>query len=318
MHKEHKTKLISVVSPCFNEEDNLLNCYETIRRIFEKDLPEYEYEHVFSDNGSTDKTPDLLRALAAADPRVKVILNARNFGPFRSMFNALGRTSGDAVVTFMPVDLQDPPSLLPEFVRLWESGYEIVAGARTTREESWLLRKSRSLFYRLANTLADFEIPEKVGEYQLIDRKVADAVLQYKDQYPFLRGMIASVGFKRVIVPYAWLKRERGRSKLNLFMLFDQAINGVFSFTSAPMRACSMLGIFMAGGCILYAVGVTISYLVEPPVAPRGTTTMIVSIFFLSGLQLLFIGVLGEYVTSIHRQVRSGPMVVERETIDFC
>ncbi|HYG27101.1 MAG TPA: glycosyltransferase family 2 protein [Caulobacteraceae bacterium] len=310
-------RLISIVSPCFNEEDNLQTCYETVRGIFETELGAYDYEHVFSDNGSTDRTPELLRALAASDPRVKVIFNARNFGPFRSMFNGLRRTSGDAVVTFLPLDLQDPPSLLPEFVRLWEGGYDIVAGSRITREEGWMLRKSRSLFYRIVNTLADFEIPEKVGEFQLIDRKVANAVLQYKDQYPFLRGMIASVGFKRVIVPYNWTKRDRGRSKLNLFMLIDQAVNGIFSFTSVPMRACSILGMLMAATCVLYALAVVVSYFFNPNMAPRGIVTLIVSLFFLSGVQLLFIGVLGEYVTAIHKQVRGGPVVVERETLNF-
>jgi len=310
-------KLISIVSPCLNEEDSLLSCHEAVRAIFADELPGYDYEHIFADNGSTDATPQMLRDLAAGDPRVKVILNARNFGPFRSMFNALRHSSGDAVLTFLPIDLQDPPSLLPEFVRLWESGYEIVAGARKTREEPWMMRKSRSLFYRIANALAEFEIPEKVGEFQLIDRKVADAVLQYRDNYPFLRGMIASVGFRRIIVPYAWKRRERGRSRLNLFMLADQAVNGIFSFTSAPMRFCSILGAVMAFFCVAYSTGVTVAYLAGLVAAPRGTLTLIVSLFFLSGVQLLFMGVLGEYVTAMHRNLRGGAMVVERQTINF-
>lgn len=310
-------KLISIVSPCLNEEDSLQDCYDAVRTLFASELPGYDYEHIFADNGSTDSTPELLRALAAADPRVKVILNARNFGPFRSMFNALRHSKGDAVVTFLPIDLQDPPELLPEFVRLWESGYEIVAGARTIREESRLMSGMRSLFYRIANRLADFEIPEKVGEFQLIDRKVANAVLEYRDLYPFLRGMIASVGFRRIIVPYNWKRRERGRSRLNLFMLIDQAINGIFSFTSTPMRICTIAGFSIAVPAILYAIGVIIAYLCGLTEAPRGIITLIVSLFFLSGTQLLFIGVLGEYVMTIHRQVRGGPMVVERETINF-
>jgi len=310
-------KMISIVSPCFNEEDNLTHCHETIATIMAEHLPDYAYEHVFADNGSTDRTPEMLRELAARDPHVKVILNARNFGPFRSMFNALRHTRGDAVITFMPVDLQDPPALIPEFVKLWESGYEIVAGARVTREEGWMMRKSRSLFYRIVNTLADFEVPEKVGEFQLIDRKVADAVLSYRDHYPFLRGMIASVGFRRVIVPYTWVKREHGRSKLNLAMLVDQAINGIFSYASVPMRACTIAGLIISGLCIAYAFGVAVAWLFGVAGAPRGIVTLIVSVFFLSAVQLLFIGVLGEYVTSIHKQVRGGPIVVERETINI-
>lgn len=310
-------KKISIVSPCLNEEESLQKCYEAVRSMFQTELPEYDYEHIFSDNASSDATPEILRRLAAEDFRVKVILNARNFGPFRSMFNGLRHATGDGVITFLPIDLQDPPSLIPDFVRLWEAGYEIVAGARVTREEPWLLKKSRSLFYRIANKLAEFEIPEKVGEFQLIDRKVADAVLQYRDQYPFLRGMIASVGFKRVVVPYNWKKREKGRSRLNLFMLFDQAINGIFSFTSAPMRACSAIGILISLLCVLYSVGVVIAALTGMISAPPGTITLIVALFFLSGLQLLFLGMLGEYVTSIHRQSRGGALVVERETLNF-
>lgn len=312
-----RRKLISIVSPCLNEEANLAACHAAVVSIFEKELPDYDFELIFCDNDSSDSTPAMLRALAAQDPRVKVILNSRNFGPFRSMFNGLRRSRGDAVVTFLPVDLQDPPSLIPEFVRLWESGYEVVAGARTVREEPWLLRTSRSLFYRIANGLADFEIPEKVGEFQLIDRKVADAVLSYRDTYPFLRGMIASVGFRRVIVPYVWTRRERGRSRLNLFMLIDQALNGIFSFTSAPMRACSLFGVIVSAICILYAVGVAIAWGTGFATAPRGTITLIVSLFFLSGVQMLFLGILGEFVTTIHRQSRGGPVVVERETLNL-
>ena len=311
------TKLISIVSPCLNEEQSLRQCYEAVRDVFATELPGYDYEHIFSDNASTDATPEMLRQLAAEDSRVKVILNARNFGPFRSMFNGLRHSSGDAVVTFLPIDLQDPPSLVPEFVKLWESGYEIVAGARVTREEPWMMRKARSLFYRLANKLADFEIPEKVGEFQLIDRKVADAVLQYRDHYPFLRGMIASVGFRRVIVPYTWKKREHGRSRLNLLMLTDQAVNGIFSFTSAPMRACTLAGVLISTLCIVYAVTVALASLFGLTDAPRGIITLIVSLFFLSGVQMLFTGILGEYVSSIHRQVRGGSIVVERETLNL-
>lgn len=310
-------KTISVISPCYNEEDSLLNCYDAVRSVFEASLKDYNYEHIFSDNGSTDGTPMLLRDLAGRDDRVKVILNSRNFGPFRSMFNALRHAGGDAVITFLPIDLQDPPDLIPEFVHLWESGYEIVAGARVTREEAWLLKTSRSLFYHIVNRLADFEIPEKVGEFQLIDRKVADAVLQYRDYYPFLRGMIASVGFRRVVVPYNWKKRERGRSRLTLLMLADQAANGIFSFTSVPMRICSALGFVISLASIVYSVAVTIAALFDLTSAPPGIITLIVALFFMSGLQLLFLGVLGEYVTSIHRQAKGGPMVVERETLNI-
>jgi len=207
--------------------------------------------------------------------------------------------------------------MIPEFVRLWESGYEIVAGARTTRAESWTMRKTRSLFYRITNKMADFEIPEKVGEFQLIDRRVADAVLEYRDLYPYLRGLIASVGFKRVIVPYHWQQRKIGKSRLSFLSLIDQAMNGIFAFSSLPMRVCTVSGILLAGSSILYALVVVGAYVLGMISAPQGIPTLIVAVFFFSGVQLTFTGILGEYILTIHRQVRGGPLVVERETINI-
>ncbi len=310
-------KKISVVSPCYNEEDNVAACYMAVKAIFARDLPGYAYEHVFVDNCSEDRTVEILRGIAADDPAVKVVVNARNFGVFRSTFNGLRHATGDAILVMLPVDLQDPPELIPDFVRLWESGYDVVAGARSTREETFVLRTSRKIFYRIVNALSDFELSPDVGEFQLIDRKVLEAVLQHHDHYPYIRGIIASVGFKRVIVPYVWKARKRGVSKHNLFMLVDQAMNAIFAFTKAPMRFCTFAGIGIAAFCILFSLLSVVAYLFGIGVGPRGTTTMIVAIFFLSGIQLLFIGMLGEYITSIHNQVRGGPMVIENELINI-
>lgn len=310
-------KTISIISPAFNEEGNVRACHEAVRALFDGPLKGYRREHIFADNGSADATPDLLREIATADPDVRVILNARNFGPSRSTYNALKAATGDAVVVFLPVDLQDPPEVIVEFVRLWESGVEIVAGARATREESFILRLARGIFYRLINRLSDIDLPIDVGEFQLIDRKVWEAVVQRDDHFPYIRGIIASVGFRRVIVPYQWKARKTGISKNNFARLVDEALNGIFSFTSVPMRLCTYVGFALASLCFIYAVGGTIYYFFDPNAAPRGTTTLIIGLFFLSGVQLAFIGMLGEYVTSIHRQVRRGPVVVERERINF-
>ena len=161
-------KKISVVSPFYNEEDNVETCYETVKEIFERDLPGYAREHIFIDNSSSDRTVEILKAIAARDPAVKIVVNARNFGVFRSTFNGLRHATGDATLVMLPVDLQDPAELLPEFVKLWESGYEIVAGARSTREETFALRTSRKIFYRLGNALSDFELWPDWGEFNLI------------------------------------------------------------------------------------------------------------------------------------------------------
>jgi glycosyltransferase involved in cell wall biosynthesis len=307
---------VTIVSPCFNEEDNVAQCHETVRAIFAEHLPGYEREHVFVDNASADRTVEILRGIAAADPAVRVVVNARNFGVFRSTFNGLRHATGDAILVMLPVDLQDPPELIPDFVKLWEQGYEVVAGARSTREETFALRSSRKIFYRIVNALSDFELSPDVGEFQLIDRKVLNAVLAHNDHYPYIRGIIASVGFKRIIIPYTWRARKRGVSKHNLFMLVDQALNAIFAFTKAPLRFCTFAGIGIAAICILFSLVSVVLYLLGFGDAPRGTTTMIVSLFFLSGIQLLFIGMLGEYITAIHNQVRGGPSVIEREVIN--
>jgi len=310
-------KTISVVSPCYNEEDNVAVCYETIKSIFAEKLPGYRCEHIFADNASSDGTVDVLRAIAAEDSNVKVIVNARNFGVFRSTFNGLRYATGDAVVVMLPVDLQDPPEIIPEFVSLWESGYDVVAGARDTREEGLTLRTARRIFYLVINRLSDVELEPNVGEFQLIDRRVLTAVLAHKDHYPYIRGIIASCGFRRIILPYTWRARKHGLTKHNMGALTDQALNAIFAFSRAPMRFCTLSGLVIAIACILFSLFSVIAYIIFPDQVPRGTTTIIVSLFFLSGVQLLFIGMLGEYITSIHNQVRGGPLVVERDRVNI-
>lgn len=310
-------KKITVVSPCYNEEDNVETCYETVKAIFDRDLPGYEREHIFVDNASSDRTVEILRAIAAKDPSVKVVVNARNFGVYRSTFNGLRHSTGDATLCMLPVDLQDPPEHLPEFVKLWEAGYDVVAGARSTREEGFMLRTARKAFYRIVNALSDFELSPDVGEFQLVDRKVLDAVLSHNDHYPYIRGIIASVGFRKVIIPYTWKARKRGVSKHNLMMLIDQALNAIFAFTKAPMRFCTFVGVGIAVLSILFSVFSVFAWFMGLGDAPRGTTTIIVALFFLSGIQLLFIGMLGEYITAIHNQVRGGPTVIESELINI-
>ena len=312
-------KTISIVTPCFNEADNVKACRDAVAALFAPGAPldGYGREHIFADNDSSDGTQDILRTLAASDPSMKVILNARNYGPFRSNFNALRAATGDAVVVFLPADLQDPAEMIPEFVKLWESGVEVVAGAPHHPHESPAPRRGRPPINPTEPRPSDIDIPLNVGEFQLLDRKVWEAVVSHDDHYPYIRGIIASVGFRRAIVPYTWAARRSGISKNNLPRLIDQALNGIFSFTNAPMRLCTFAGVTMAALCILYAIASVGLYIARPDLAPRGTMTLIVALFFLSGLQLAFMGILGEYVTSIHAQVRKRPLVVERERINM-
>ena len=311
-------KVISIVSPCYNEEDNVRQCYEAVRVVFEKELPDYDFEHIFADNGSKDETVRVLRELAATDKRVKVIVNSRNYGPFRSAFNAILRASGDAVIPMLAVDLQDPPELIPTFVKKWNEGYQVVAGCRKTRREPFLLRHVRRLYYRVVNTLADFSIPHDVGEFQLIDRVIVEGLRRFDDHYPYIRGMIANCGFDVTTVDYEWRKRERGSSKNRLYHLIDQGLNGLISFTSVPLRLATLLGFAIAVGSATWAlVQLVWNVVFHHELAAPGIATIIVSVFFFAGVQLMFLGFLGEYIGAIHAQVHRRPLVIERETINF-
>lgn len=310
-------KRISIVTPCYNEQDNVAECCETVRRLFENELAAYDYEHIFCDNASADRTPEVLAELAAKDPRVKVIFNARNFGPFRSTYNGVLNAGGDAVLLMLAADMQDPPELLPRFVELWEQGHEVVFGVRQVREESWLMRKIRRTYYRTVSSLADIDIPLNVGEFQLVDRKVADALRQCEDYYPYIRGLVANCGFRRVGVPYVWRARRRGFSKNRLYHLIDQGLNGLVSFTNVPMRVCLLAGFLLSFLSIGFAIFNVIYHLFVSQAAPPGTATLITGLFFFSGVQLFFSGILGEYIAAIHSQVRKRPLVIERGRLNF-
>jgi len=311
-------KLISIVTPCFDEEDNVEACYLAVRALFEGPLAAYDHEHIFCDNSSRDRTVEVLRRLSQADPRVKVIVNARNYGPFRSNFNGLMSASGDAVVVQLAVDLQDPPEVIVQFVRHWEAGHKVVYGIRAEREEGLLLRSVRRAYYRLVSRFAEMDIPPDVGEFQLVDRVVVEALGRCEDYYPYIRGLIAHCGFPKVGVSYAWRARARGFSKNRLYHLIDQALNGIISFTNIPMRLVMAIGLFLSMVSMGVALlNVVLNLVYYRQLAAPGIPTLIVAVFFFAGVQMFFIGFLGEYIAAIHSQVRKRPMVVERERINF-
>lgn len=313
-----KRKLITIISPCYNEADNVEECCKAVRELFAGPLAGYDYEHIFSDNASTDATPDILRKLAAADKHIKVILNARNFGPFRSDFNALLSASGDAVLVFFAVDQQDPPEVIPDMVSRWEAGFEVVYGIRANREEGWVMRTTRRAYYRVVQRFAEIDIPPDAGEFQLVDRKIVEQLRRVEDYYPYIRGLIANCGFRRVGVPYTWKARRRGLSKNRLYHLFDQGLNGLISFTNVPMRLCLLAGMAISAVSTLAALlNAAVNLFYFRRLAPPGIPTLIVAVFFFGGVQLFFIGVLGEYLSAIHGQVRRRPLVIERERMNF-
>jgi len=311
-----KKKTISIITPCFNEENCIEECYNKIKLLFEKDLIDYDYEHIFTDNYSTDKTVEILKKIAKKDKRIKIILNSRNFGVYRSCFNAIIRSSGDAVIPMFDADLQDPPELIIEFIKHWNAGYKVVAGRRKEREENFIMRNIRKIYYRIITLLAEFYIPPDVGEYQLIDRIAVNALLKFDDYNPYIRGMIANCGFETKIVKYVQAKRFAGKSKFNLLSYINIFFNGLISFSHVPMRISIIIGFTLALASICYSIYLFIlAFFFE--IATAGIMTLLVALFFFSGVILLFLGMLGEYVSAIHSQVRKGPLVFERELINF-
>lgn len=310
-------KTISIVTPCYNEEASIRECYESIKRIMDTELPGYAREHIFCDNASTDRTVDILRAIAAEDPGVKVIVNSRNFGILRNNYNGVLAAGGDAVILFMPVDLQDPPELIPQFVKLWEAGSEIVYGIRARREESFLMRNTRRLYYTMLSRLSYVDYPPNVGDFQLVDRKVLDSMKRIDDAQPFMRMMPFECGFRAVGVPYTWRARKHGVSRNRFLQMIDQGLNGIISFSTAPIRMALWTGVAISVLAFLYTIGVILATLLGFVHSGAGIPTVIVAVFFFGGLQLLFLGLIGEYIIAIFNQVRRRPLVFERERINF-
>lgn len=307
---------ISIITPCYNEDDNVEACYQATRVVMEAQLPSYDYEHIFADNASADNTFAVLCGLAQRDPRVKVIRNSRNVGPFRNTFHALKYARGDAVLVMLAADLQDPPELIPEFVRLWEAGNAIVYGVRQQRTEPFWLKTCRRIYYRLVDRMSGIHIPLDAGEFQLVDRVVLQSLRQVDDYYPYIRGLIAQTGMRSVGVPYTWRQRHSGVSKNNLLRLIDQALNGIISTSKTPIRICIFFGVTLAFLSIAYAL-VQLVWNMVMPHAPMGVPTIIVTQFFFNGLMLFFFGILGEYVSAIHDQIRRGPPMIPLELINF-
>jgi glycosyltransferase involved in cell wall biosynthesis len=308
---------ISIITPCFNEESNVESCANAVAHIMKTKLPDITYEHIFVDNASTDKTVSNLRSLAALDASVKVIVNSRNIGPFRSMYRGMARAKGCAIMPMLPADLQDPASLIPSLYAEMTKGYLVVYGVRADRKESLAMRLIRGAYYRLIRLMSETDIPVNAGEFMLIDSRIADEILKLNDHYPYIRGLVAQSTSNSSSVSYTWEKRERGKSKSNWFSLLDQGINGLISTSRAPARLALILGFVISlFGLIGGLVNLLIS-LIHGTDAISGIPTLIIGLFFFGGIQLFFTGLLGEYILSIHSQTRQLPNAFDIETINF-
>ncbi len=307
-------KKISIVTPCFNEEDNVQELYERVKTVMAGFS--YEYEHVFIDNASTDGTEGILRRLAGQDKRVKVIFNARNFGHIRSPYHALLQATGDAIVS-LASDLQDPPEKIPEFIRKWEEGYKIVVGVKTSSQEPGLFYFLRSMYYRVLRSLSDVRLIDNFTGFGLYDRKVIEILRQFNDPYPYFRGLIADIGYEIAEIEFAQPRRKRGLSKNNFYTLYDMAMLGVTSYTKIPLRLATMLGFASSILSFLIGIAYLIYKLIDWQNFSLGLAPVIIGLFFMGSVQLLFLGIVGEYIGSIYTLAVHRPLVIERERINF-
>jgi len=307
-------KLISIISPCFNEEDNVQELHDRIAKVMEN--LNYDYEHILIDNASTDRTVEVLRTLSASDKHIKVIVNTRNFGQIRSPYHALFQTSGDAVVC-MAADLQDPPERIPEFIQKWEAGYKIVVGVKTRSDESWFYYFLRTIYYRIVRKLSDVPLIENFTGFGIYDREVVDALRTLNDPYPYFRGLIADLGYERAQVEFSQPRRKKGISKNNFYTLYDIAMLGLTGFTKVPLRLATMFGLFSAIVSFLIGLGYLIYKLIFWFQFSLGSAPIIIGLFFLGSIQLLSLGIVGEYIGAIYTQVMNRPLVIEKERINF-
>jgi glycosyltransferase involved in cell wall biosynthesis len=282
-----------------------------------KELPDYDYEHIFVDNSSEDSTVEKIKNFATKDSRIKLIVNSRNIGPFRNIWNGLKNARGDIIVPMVPADLQDPPSVIPKMVKNWEAGSLVVYGIRSKRLESFAMRKTRSAYYRLIKKFSGSHIPLNSGEFLLADRKIINSILKVDDEYPYIRGLIAQTEAQYSSVSYTWGMRKNDKSKNSIVSLVDQGLNGFISTTRIPARVIMLIGLILSLIAFIAAFIMFLIFLINPVRPAMGIPTLIVVVLFFGGLQLLFLGIIGEYVLSINSQVRKRPPAFDVERINL-
>jgi len=308
-------KRISVITPCYNEAGNVEELYERVRAAIQT-AGDYEYEHIFIDNHSEDETVAVLRRLAARDRNVKVIVNARNFGQIRSPHHALLQTSGDAVIGLV-ADLQDPPELIPQMLRKWEEGFALVLCVKEKSEENAGMFALRSFYYRLVKRLSSVSTIEHFTGFGLYDRKVVEIVRGFGDSYPYFRGMISEIGLPHCEIPFAQPLRKNGVTKNNFYTLYDMAMLGITNLSKVPLRLVTFLGFLTAAISVLLALGYLGYKLIYWDRFSAGMAPLVIGLFFLGSVQLVALGIVGEYVGAIHTQVMRRPLVIEQERINF-
>ena len=307
---------ISILVPCYNEEENVVPMTEELTQIFEQQLPAYDYEIIFIDNCSTDQTRPLLRETCEKDRHVKAIFNAKNFGQFRSPYYGLMQTTGDCTV-FLCCDFQEPPELIPSMVKEWENGNKLVVMQKTSSEENKLMYFFLFCYYKIIRKVSDVEQIEHFTGFGLYDRSFIEVMRNLNDPTPFLRGVVAELGFKMTFIPYQQRQRRAGKTHNNFYTLYDAAMLSFTSYTKIGLRIATFLGIGIAGFSLLIALVYFILKLIYWDTFVAGTAPILIGMFFLGAVQLVFLGLIGEYILSMNQRIMNRPLVVEEERLNF-
>ena len=309
-------KKISILIPCYNEEENVVPMSEAIVNLFVTELKNYDYELLFIDNDSHDNTRNLLRGICAKNPKVRAIFNAKNFGQFNSPYYGILQTTGDCTIS-MVCDFQDPIELIPQYIREWEKGYKIVIGIKTSSKENPIMYHLRGMYYKFIKKFSDVEQIEHFTGSGLYDRDFVEVLRKLKDPTPFLRGIVAELGYKRKEIPYEQPKRRAGKTHNNFYSLYDAAMLSITSYTKIGLRLCTFFGVACAGVSVIVGLIYLILKLVYWDNFAAGMAPVLIGMFFLGALQLFFIGFIGEYILSINQIVMNRPLVIEEERINF-
>ncbi|WP_186424222.1 glycosyltransferase family 2 protein [Lacrimispora celerecrescens] len=309
-------KTISIVVPCYNEEENINALYQAIDHIFNTELPRYTYELIFIDNDSKDRTREIIRGLCVQEKRVKGIFNAKNFGQFNSPYYAMLQSTGNCTI-LMAADFQDPVEMIPKYVKEWEKGYKIVIGIKKSSKENKIMYWLRSCYYKTIKKLSDVEQIEHFTGFGLYDQRFIKVLRELDDPTPFLRGIVAELGFRRKEIPYEQPKRRAGKTSNNFYRLYDAAMLSVTSYTKVGLRLATIFGSICSFASMMVALVYLVMKLVYWDRFPAGMAPLLIGMCFLGSVQIFFIGLVGEYVLSINARVMKRPLVIEEERINF-
>jgi polyisoprenyl-phosphate glycosyltransferase len=317
-------KKISIVSPCYNEEKNIQDLCARLEKVFNKinvnpQIKEkFSYELIFADDNSSDKSTEIIKKLALENNDIKLVVNHQNYGVYKNTFNALKYATGDALIPMLPVDMQDPPELIETFISKWLEGNDVVVGTRYDREENFLMKTLRRIYYRIASKFSDINLVKYAGEFQLLDRKIYKELVKIDDYYPYIRGLIATITSDYCEVPYKWEQRNKGKSNYKISDYYDHAINGIVSTSTSPLRKLSFYGIVLSTLLMITSLVQGFIFLfINNELVSGGTVTVLFIVSIFSFLILLSVSVMSEYVSAIHNQVRRNFKVIEKEKINL-